>query len=268
MRRFFSLWIPLGVLFVINLAPVYLLVKQAVTTDKESLAWPPTYAPREVTSKHFDLFLSEGELMRGFAMSLSVAAGAALLALCLGVPAGWAMARSKRLGGKVVASLVIARLFPVVAVGIPLAVLFIKLGLYNHPQGIGLLLAHTTLLLPFTTLIAYSTFKAVPKDLEEQAAIDGCSTLGAFVRVSLPLAKTGIAAAGILGFIISWDEFAYSLILQVTNRNLPPLVYYYSAYGSVGLSSAISVIMLIPAVIITFLVQKFIKAGYLAGAVK
>ena len=263
-----SVWLFILLLCIVNLLPVWLLFKQAITPDIESLSWPLSIVPHRITLENFRLFFQSKGILSGFYLSIWVGFSTTILSLLIGIPAGFAIARAPKLGHKGIPVVLFTRTFPSISLAIPLAIIFIRLGLYNHPQGIGLVFAHSIFVLPFTTLIAYSTFKTIPRELEEQALVDGCSYLTAFLRITLPLAKPGIASAFILSFILSWDEFTYSLLLQITNRNLPPLVYYYSVYGNVGIASAISSIMLIPAIGMVFVIQRFVKAGYLSGAVK
>lgn len=268
MKRNVLLAVALVLLVAVNVAPLYLLVKQAFTPERESVQWPLSFVPKTLTLVHLKQIVSSANLLNGFVLSIVAALGSTLLSLVLGVVGGWAIARARALSSVVLSVVVMARLFPTISVGIPVAVLFISFGLYNHPWAVGLILAHATVSLPFVLLISYSTFIAIPQTLEESALVDGCSLLGAFIRISVPLARPGIAAAAILAFILSWDEFTYALLLQITNRNLPPLIYYYSSYGNIGTASALSFLMLVPAVVITFVIQKYIKAGYVTGAVK
>ncbi len=268
MKRNVLLVVALVLLVAVNVVPLYLLVKQAFTPERESVQWPLSFVPKTLTLAHLKQIMSSANLLNGFVLSIVAALGSTLLSLVLGVVGGWAIARARALSSVVLSVVVMARLFPTISVGIPVAVLFISFGLYNHPWAVGLILAHATVSLPFVLLISYSTFIAIPETLEESALVDGCSLLGAFIRISVPLARPGIAAAAILAFILSWDEFTYALLLQITNRNLPPLIYYYSSYGNIGTASALSFLMLVPAVVITFVIQKYIKAGYVTGAVK
>lgn len=267
-QRQIFIWLPILLLCIVNLLPIWLLFKQAVTPDIESLSWPLRLLPGRITIENFRLFFESKSILNGFYLSLWIGVATTVLSLLIGTLAGFAIARAPSLGSKGIPVLLFTRIFPSISLAIPLAIIFIRLGLYNHPQGLGLVFAHSIFVLPFTTLIAYSTFKTIPRELEEQALVDGCSYLSAFIKITLPLAKPGIAAAFILSFILSWDEFTYSLLLQITNRNLPPLVYYYSVYGNVGIASAISSIMLIPAIGMVFVIQRFVRAGYLSGAVK
>ena len=101
---------------------------------------------------------------------------------------------------------------------------------------------------------------------EEAARLDGASALGTFWRITLPLVRPSLAAAGILVFLVSWDEFAYALLLQVTNRSLPPLLYYLAAFGYPGMASAVAAIMLVPALCIILVLEPALRSGVLSGS--
>jgi len=253
---------------IINIFPLWIIFKQAITSEKESLLWPPTFLPHSVNFENIFMFFKTGETLKALGLSLFVSLGTGLISMVVGSLSGWAMAREPKVGSKVSMFLIIARMFPMVAIAIPLAVIFIKIGLYNHPYGIGLIFAHSILVLPFVSLILYSTFKSIPVALEEQAQIDGCSLIGTFLKVTLPLAAPGIASSFIIAFILSWNEFGYSLLLQVTHRNLSPLLYYYTTFGSTGIASALSLIMILPAVFILLFFQRNIASESLASFIK
>jgi multiple sugar transport system permease protein len=256
-----ALAIVLGVL-----PPLALILKQACTPEAESLAWPPTWLPRTPTLDNFRVLLATVELPAGLRLSLLVGALTVLSTLLLTVPAAWLAARRPAVDRPLDAALVIARLLPSIALAIPMAVLFVRLGLYNSPLGLGLWAAHTLLALPFAFFVLRSGFRRVPFELEEAAQLDGATRAGAVVRVTLPLARPALAAAALLVFLVSWDEFAYALLLQVTNRPLPPLLYYYAAFGYPGMASAVAAIMLVPALLIVVLLAPAIRSGGLTGS--
>jgi multiple sugar transport system permease protein len=260
------LLVALVVLVVVDLVPVALLVKQAVTPEIESLAWPPTWLPHTTTAANFRAAADTVELGRALALSAGVALATVLLALALALPAAWLAARRPDAGRRLDAALVLVRVFPAVSLAVPLAVLFVVAGLYNHPAGLGLVLAHTLLALPTAFLVLRAGFLAVPAELEEAARLDGASAAGAFARVSLPLVRPALGTAALLVFLASWDEFAYALLLQVTNRPLPPLLYYLAAFGHPGMASAVGVLMLGPALLVVLVLEPALRAGVLAGS--
>ncbi len=249
-----------------DLLPLALVAKQAFTPEAESFAWPPTWIPATLTADNFRALRSAAELEYGFFLSGTVALCSALGTLSLALPAAWVSARHPRLDRPLDALMVVARAFPSIALAVPLAALFVRAGLYNHPAGLGLWFAHTLLGLPFAFLVLRTGFASVPRELEEAALLDGATPLGAFWRVSLPLARSSVAAAAVLVFLVSWDEFAYALLLQVTNRPLPPLLYYLAAFGHPGMASAMAVVMLVPALAIIALLEPALRAGVLAGS--
>jgi ABC-type glycerol-3-phosphate transport system permease component len=249
-----------------DLLPVALIFKQAITPESESFAWPPTWMPRQPTLENFRAAASGVELGRGLWLSAVVAVLSVGLTLALTLPAAWLAARRPRADRRLDVVLVLARLFPSIALAIPLAALFVYAGLYNHPAGLGLCLAHTLLAIPVSFFILRTGFRAIPLEIEEAALLDGARPLGAFWHVTLPLLRPSLAAAGILVFLVSWDEFAYALLLQVTNRSLPPLLYYFSAFGYPGLASALAVIMLLPALAIIVVLEPALRSGALTGS--
>jgi ABC-type glycerol-3-phosphate transport system permease component len=160
----------------------------------------------------------------------------------------------------------VTRLFPSIAVAVPLAALFVSLGLYNNPAGLGVWLAHTLLAIPVAFFILRTAFREVPREIEEAARLDGATAFGAFWRITLPAVRPALGAAGILVFLTSWDEFAYAILLQVTNRPLPPLLYYLAAFGYPGLASAVAAIMLVPALCVIVVLEPALRSGMLAGS--
>ena len=132
-------------------------------------------------------------------------------------------------------------------------------------------MTHTMLSLPYVIFICIGVFESIPKDLEEQAIILGTSKFYAFLKVILPVAKTGLAAAAIYVFLLSWNEFifAYFLLFQTTNVSLPVYLNRVLTWTPQrNFIAAISVLLSFPVIIFTFLVQRYIVSGMTAGAVK
>ncbi|MFZ0887963.1 MAG: carbohydrate ABC transporter permease [Candidatus Binataceae bacterium] len=248
--------------------PLYLLGKQALSPELESFAWPPIWLPRHLTVEHFRSVFAVTELRSAVLRSVFVAGASAAIATVLGAMLAYSMARS-RLGRRVAMGAVTAvRLLPMIAVAIPLALGLIVIGLYDSASGLGLAVVHAALALPTTALTTYSSFLAVPVELEEAAWLDGASALRVFAAVDLPLARTGLAAAFVLSFILSWDEFGYALLIQVTNRTLPPLLYYYTVFGDVGAASALALLMMVPAVCVVIALRPMLRGALMAGSLR
>lgn len=260
-------WLGLALLLVVNLAPLLLVIRQAFTPESESVNWPFTLLPASFSVENLTGLWRTERLMPHVFLSLWVALGTTGLSLLLGFPAGWAAARLRSLGSLMTRASLVSRILPPIAIAIPLTALLNQFYLYDQPSGAGLIIAHLTIGLPFAILLSYATFRDMPPSLEEAAIVDGCSTFGAFLRIALPSSRGAIGGAFILIFLLSWDEFPYALLIQLTNRTMPPLVYYYTNYGKLGTASILAVLMLIPALAVIATLQGLLRRGMLKGGV-
>ncbi|MCL5044894.1 MAG: carbohydrate ABC transporter permease [Deltaproteobacteria bacterium] len=244
-----------GSLVLAGFGPLYLLAKQAITPELESFAWPPFWLPHRLTAAHLRAVFALSELRSVLARSLAVAALSAVLATALGAMLGYAMARGRRERAAGLGLISVTRLLPMIAVAIPLALALIVLGLYDTQSGIGLALVHGAVALPTAVLTSFSGFAGLPVELEEAAWLDGAGPLRAFFSVVLPAVRPFLAATFILTFLLSWDEFGFALLIQVTHRTLPPLLYYYTVFGDVGPASALALVMLLPAIAVVVMLR-------------
>jgi ABC-type glycerol-3-phosphate transport system permease component len=251
---------------VVNLLPIALVAKQALTPESESLAWPPTWWPADWTLANFRVADRVVDLVPGALLSFTVAVATVVATLALTLPAAWLAARDRTADRGLDALMLAARSLPTLAIAVPLGALFIRAGLYNDPGGTGLVIAHTLLGIPFAFFVLRGAFRDVPVDVEDAARLDGSGGLRVFWSVSLPLVRPAIAAAAMLVFVVSWDEFTFALLLQVTNRPLPALVYYFSAFGHPGVASAVALVMLVPAVALVLALLPVLRSGALAGS--
>ncbi len=246
--------------------PLYLLAKQSVSPELETFAWPPHWLPHRLTLDHFISVFEVNELRGAILRSLAVAAISAAIATALGAMLAHAMARSaiaQRVGFSTVSGI---RLLPMIAVAIPLGTVLATLGVYDSPSGIGLAFVHAAIAVPTAALTIYASFVAIPLEIDEAAWIDGASPLRIFLTIDLPMARAAIATALILCFILSWDEFGFALLVQQTNRTLPPLLYYYTVFGNVGPASALALLMMIPAVIVVVALGPSLRGALTAGS--
>jgi multiple sugar transport system permease protein len=265
MRRY-APFVAAAAIAVADLVPLGLVAKQAMTPERESLSWPPTWFPHTPTLENFRAVAAAVDLGPALVRSGVVALLTVVVTLVLVLPAALAARRLSRTDRALDAVLVFARVMPSIALAVPLATLFVRAGLYNHPAGFGLVLAHVLTALPLGYLIARGGLRSVPPDVEEAALLDGASPARVVLHVTLPLARPALGAAALLVFLVSWDEFAYALLLQVTNRTLPPLLYYFAAFGHPGLASAVAAIMLVPALVIVLVLAPTLRGGVLAGS--
>ncbi len=230
--------------------PIYLLIKQAFSVELDSFAWPPRWIPHHLTLEHLHKVTSTGELRESLIRSAEVATVAACTATLLGTMLAYAMTRDLRARRWGLAALTASRLLPMIAVALPLATVLIRVGLYDTPSGLGLALVHAAIALPVAAILLLGAFAKIPLELEDAAFLDGASQLTILLRIYLPQLKQALAAAFVLSFLSSWDEFGFGLLLQPTNRTLPPLIYYYAVFGDVGAASALALVSTAPVLIV------------------
>lgn len=248
--------------------PLYLLVKQAITPERESFAWPPLWLPHHIVAAHLRAVIALPELRGAILLSVGVALLCAAIATALGAMLGYAMARSAAGRAAGFGALTAARLLPMIAVAIPLAIGLGRVGLYDAPSGVGLALVHSALALPMAALMVYPAFVALPREVEEAAWLDGASPARIFVSIDLPQARAALAGAFVMSFILSWDEFGYALLIQVTHRTLPPLLYYYMVFGDVGPASALALLMMVPALCVVIALGPMLRGAMTAGGLR
>ncbi len=194
-----------------------------------------------------------------FFRSLYTASVTVAISLVIGGMAGFAFARY-RFGGRNILklSVLFVRMFPVVAIAIPMVIILGNMGLYDKPIGLSLVYSVTQIAL--TIWITASIFLGIPVELEEAALIFGATRFGAFCRVTFPLALPGLAACAMYAFIGAWNEAAQAIILTQFNPTFPVVVYeiLVGTKGQVNLVTAGSIAQALPAVIFTLFIRKYI----------
>ena len=189
------------------------------------------------------------------------------LSLLLGVPAAYSIARFKQ---QSFSNIILAvRIIPGIAFLVPWYLIFTKLNL--NGTFTSLILCHMLVALPYIIWIMIPFFEKLPQELEESAMMDGCTRLQAFSRIMLPISIPGLITATILVFISSWNNFIFGLILGTSKTQpLPVAIFSFISYTEVnwGGMMAASVVITIPIIIISLILQRYIIAGLTAGAVK
>ena len=238
------------------LVPIYLIVVNALSSPPDVMGWPKRAWPGfDFGSLLF--FVNYSGVAAALVNSIIVAGLTMVLAIGLGAPAGYALARFRFRGKESFRLLVLmTRAFPLPLLALPLAVIYIRTGLDD--SQIGLALVHTTLALPFAVLITFSLFMGIPVELEEAAWTLGCTRLQAFRRVVLPLAMPGIAAAAVFAFVISWNEVFAAAVLTIQNRTLTAFLIQSLNYSPPALRFAGGMVLILPALIFLFAVRKYL----------
>jgi len=241
------------------LLPLALIALAAVTPREELYRWPRPVWPERVSLATLESFVRQEGVLAALRNSLAVGGLTVVTTTALSAPAGYALARY-RFGGRdaVQLGILAAKMFPATALAVPLAVAFLRWGLYDTLLGVALV--HTALSVPFVVLIVASVFRSVPVEVEEAAMSLGASRLGAFLRVTLPMAVPGLAAAAIFTFILSWNEVFAATLLTVNHRTLPALVVHaVMAEGApLHYRYAGGLFLVLPALVILFVIRRYL----------
>jgi multiple sugar transport system permease protein len=193
----------------------------------------------------------------GYLNSLTVGLSTVVVSLLVGVPAGYAVARYAFRGRQPYQLfLLLTRALPIVVLSVPLARVFLLTGLYDTTYAVTLL--HSALALPTTVLITAAVFVAVPRDHEEAAWIFGASPARAFVRIVLPQALPGIAAAAMFTFVMSWNEVLGATVLTLNQRTLPAQVLTTLADSPLAYRFAGGFALVIPAVLFIAVMRRYL----------
>jgi multiple sugar transport system permease protein len=242
----------------------------------EIMAKPAVWIPNELNLDHYRaMFGGIGEggvpVLTYFWNSLVISLTSTVIALLVGIAGGYAFARYRIPGkGAIFVSLMVTRAVPGVALSLPLFILYGRLGIID--THFGMILVYVALNVPFTIWLIDGFFRQVPKELAEAAEIDGCTRWQAFWKVEFPVARAGIASAGIFAFLTSWNEYALAsqLTRSLNSKTMPVGLMDFTSQFTLnwGGMCALAVLMIIPALVLTFLVQKHLIAGLTFGGVK
>lgn len=243
------------------------MLSLSVKYEIDNAAYPPILIPERFAWKNYLDVLESNRFSTYFLNSLLVTGTATGLALLVGVPAGYGIARMKAAKAAVV--ILVARITPGLSYLIPLFLLFQWLGLLGTlwPQ----IIIHLVVTVPIVIWIMIGYFETTPLELEEAATIDGASRWQVFRYVALPIAKPGIAVAMILAVIFSWNNFVFGIVLAGREtRTLPVAVYNMISFDQLswGPLAAAALIVTLPVLVLTVFAQRQIVAGLTAGAVK
>lgn len=256
---------------IFSLIPIYWAVNTSLKPEANIVSYPPQWWPHPLTLEHYFYVLFQSSIPRNYLNSIILAFGTIILVLTLGVHAAYAAARYNFRGKNSLLFVLLATIMiPGIVTLIPVYMMAVQLGL--HDTYLVLVLVFAAWQTPTVVWLLRAFFENIPRELDEAALIDGCSRLGAFYRVVLPLAQPGLAAAAILVFIWVWNEFIIALNLTASNKTRPLTVGLFFCVGEMGIewgkmAAAASAALLPVIALFAFLQRRFIQ-GLTAGAIK
>ncbi len=264
-----SLNILTGIIVLVSLFPLYWLISTSMKSKAEAFAMPPKWLFMPDFTNYRGL-LENVSFLESLKNSLVISVSATILAVMLGVMAGYALARNNsRSGNAMGIGIILARMIPPMGIIIPFYMIFNYLSLTDH--YVSVILIYLTTVLPFVTWLMMGFFQGVPAEIEEAALIDGCGRIGTFLRICLPVVKPGIATCAMFAFMMSWNEYFYAVIMTGNSTKTAP-IYIQSFVSSSGTNwgslCAASVLVVLPILIFTIFCQRSLVRGLMGGAVK
>jgi len=243
------------------------MLSLSLKTEIENIDYPPVFIPGSPTLANFIQVFQASPFGRYLVNSLIVTGSATLLAILVGVPAGYGIAKAKAY--RLAVLVLISRITPNLSYLIPLFILFQMLGLTGTLWP--LVITHLVITVPIVVWIMIGFFETLHPDLEEAALIDGATLWQAFRHIALPLSRPGIVVAAILAFIFSWNNFIFGVVLAGREtRTLPVAVYNVLTFEQIswGPLAAAALLVTLPVLILTVVIQREIVSGLAAGGVK
>jgi trehalose/maltose transport system permease protein len=277
-------WTLIALIFIYALFPFYWALRSAFTPDPALFATPIQYIPHHPTLQHFRDVLSSDFFRRALLNSTIVAGSVTLISLTIGSVAAYALGRFRFRGKSPVLYLMLSMtIFPQIAILGALYTMFSGfhiIGPIDFPKLYdtewALIFSYLIFTLPFTIWVLTGFMRALPADLEEAAYVDGATPLQVFYKVLLPLIAPGLVTTGLLAFIAAWNEYLFALsFIQTPSKYTVPVAItsFTGASGNAfqtpwGQLMAATVVVTVPLIVATLLLQKRILAGLTAGAVK
>ena len=270
LRRTLTLHLPMAAIVAFAIGPYLWMLLTSLRIESTLFAPNRTLLPDTLTAANYLRLFTKTTFVANLGHSLVVALGTVVLGLALSVTAAYAFSRYRFKGRRLLMmTFLLVNMFPLILLIIPLFITMRVLGILD--THLAVILAHATFAIPFSTWMMTSYFDAIPRSLDEAALVDGCTPLGAMLKVVLPLALPGVIATGIYIFITSWNEYLYASVLAGQDvRTLTVAVQTLIGEYEIawGLLTAGGVVGALPVTVLFLLIQKRLIAGMTQGAVK
>ncbi len=250
--------------------PIYWMVLSSLRTQTALFA-PPSLVPANLSMDSYRALIELSDYPKQFLNSVTVAAIAVAVTAIVSVPVAYALTRfpvpAKRL---ILISILYAYMFPPLLLAIPMYGVFVMLGIAD--TLLALAIAHCTLTLPLAVWLLWGFLKTMPFELEEAARVDGCTRLGSFVRIILPLCRPGLITVAIFTFLLSWTDYIYALVIVISDENKTLPLGIASMIGAFDLrwgeAMAGATLIAAPLVLMFMFLSNSFTEGIAAGAMK
>jgi multiple sugar transport system permease protein len=270
-KRLVNAWHLVGLLtiFLFAVFPFYWMVATSLKTQAEALASPPIWVFSPNLDNYYSVLFNR-DVLSSLINSIIIAVSTTVLAVGLGTPAAYALARFEfKFKEELWFWFITNRMLSPIVVALPIFIMARTLNLID--THIVLVLVYLTFNLPIVVWICTDQFRGVPRDLDEAARLAGASRFTIFWRISLPLAMPGVAVSAIFSFIFSWNELLYALILTRNTARTAPVAAtsfmsgYDLPWGEIMVTGTLIVL---PVIVFALIVSKHLVQGLTMGAVK
>lgn len=261
----------LSLVTLLALFPVFWTVSTSIKTKVDTYALPPRFLDFTPTWKNYEALFALPQFGRIIANSLTITIASTLVCVVAGALTAYAIARRPTFAGRrSLDSLMIAvRALPAIIIILPLFNFAALFGLYDRIWV--LIIIYAAFSVPFAVWLLTSFFEQIPVEIEEAARVDGAGTVTLFTRILLPLAAPGLVATGIFVALLSWNEFLVPVIMAGEDaKTLPVLVASFISNRTLdwGPMAAAATVAIVPVLLITIAIQRYLVAGLSGGGVK
>ena len=265
-----SLYLGALVLAVYSAFPIYWMIASSLRPAREMLT-DPTIIPRTITFDNYHSLLAQTDYLNQFVNSLIVALSTVFLTMVLSIMIAYGVTRQRMRGKQIIISgMLYAYMFPPLLLAIPLFSMLNSIGLAD--TLFSLVICHLTITMPLGVWFLWGFFKTMPFELEEAAMVDGCSRLGAFLRVVLPLSVPGLVTVAIFAFLLSWTDYTFALVMIGSDANKTVPLGLASMVGAFDLRwgdiMAGSTLIALPLFAAFIALSRYFVQGLTAGAIK
>ncbi|MEU4801084.1 carbohydrate ABC transporter permease [Actinosynnema sp. NPDC023587] len=263
----------LGGASLIAVFPVFWVLVTSFKPDARAIESTPKLVNESSVDNYARILSGEkGDFLAWFGNSITIALMTTVISVFLSATTGYAVSRFRFPGKRsLMLSFLVVQMFPFAVLIVPLYNILLALGVQG--TSLGLVLVYCTTAVPFCTYMLKGYFDTIPTDIDEAGRVDGLSPFGVFRRLILPLARPGLAVTAFYAFLTAWGEVAFASAFLSAADGSKTLavglqVFVQQNRTEWGHLAAASVLVAIPAVVVFYLVQRFLVTGLSSGAVK
>ena len=251
--------------------PYLYMLFSSFKPSKDVISVDPTFFPKTWSMENYAKLFSTSGIPLNFTNSLIAALASTLICLVLGSLASYAISRAEaaKFSNLLLILVLSLKMIPTASIVTPIYSIVQSLGVYDMLPT--LCIVYSGVNMPFVLWMMISFFKAVPQDLDEAAAVDGAGPFRSFFTIILPVVTPSLISTGIFTFLLSWNDFLIALLLTSSDAKTVPVALseFLTSYSlDLGPMTAAAVCFSLPVIVISFILQRYLVSGMLAGAVK